>query len=299
MVPNHPENKADGKYYPSLLILCVLIVGMVLSPGCASLMTSATSGMMEELSQSIVNNDDLKMVETGAPAYLIMIDSLIRKDPKNKGMLVKGAILYTAYSDLFVSDSKRSRKMADKAMSYASRAMCLTEKTACALKDIEFDAFENVIKKMKKKDVPVLFTLGNSWAAWIMANRSDFNAVADISRIESIMMRILDLDPDYKDGSAYLYLGTLATLLPPALGGKPEKGKAYFEKAITISKGKNLMVKVLFAKQYARMIFDRKLHDQLLSQVMEADPDVPGYTLVNTHAQKQAKQLLDSADEYF
>jgi hypothetical protein len=94
-------------------------------------------------------------------------------------------------------------------------------------------------------------------------------------------------------------LGTLATFLPPALGGKPEEGRRYFERAIELSQGKNLMTKVMFARLYARMIFDRTLHDRLLTEVMQTDPVVPGYTLVNTYAQKQARKLLEDADDYF
>ena len=59
------------------------------------------------------------------------------------------------------------------------------------------------------------------------------------------------------------------------------------------------MVKVLFAKLYAKMIFDRKLHDQLLKEVMAADPHVQGYTLINTWARIQAQELINSADDYF
>jgi hypothetical protein len=114
-----------------------------------------------------------------------------------------------------------------------------------------------------------------------------------------IMKKVVELDDAYKEGAAYLYLGTLATLLPPALGGKPELGKQYFEKAVASSHGKNLMVKVIFAKLYAKMIFDRKLHDQLLEEVIATDPKIKGYTLVNTWAKIQAQELIDSADDYF
>ncbi len=120
-----------------------------------------------------------------------------------------------------------------------------------------------------------------------------------MSHIELIMQRVIELDETYKDGAAYLYLGTLATFLPPALGGRPDLGKQYFEKAVNLSRGKNLMVKVVFAKMYARMIFDRTLHDQLLKEVMAANPNVSGYTLVNTWAQIQAEELINSADDYF
>ena len=283
----------------SVVIFIFCITNLFFSSGCSIIMSSATSDMMEHLSSTIVNNDDLSLVKAGAPAYLLMIDSLISKDPENKNLLSTAAMLYTAYADLFVKDADRSRKMADKALNYANSAICLEKNDACMLKSKTFEEFETIISNMGKKNVPVLFTLGNAWAGWIMANTNDFNAIADMSHIELIMQRVIELDEKYRDGAAYLYLGTLATLLPPALGGKPELGKQYFEKAVKLSQGKNLMVKVLYAKLYARMSFNRKLHDQLLKDVIDADPYVSGYTLVNTRAQIQARELMDGADDYF
>jgi len=239
------------------------------------------------------------MVKQGAPAYLIMMDSLISKDPENQELLSTAAMLYTAYSDLFVADVPQSQKMAKKALKYAEKAICIEKKAACDFRTGTFEEFEKLISGMGKSQITSLFALGNSWAGWIMANSNDFNAIADISRIERIMQRVIELDASYKDGAAYLYLGTLATFLPPALGGEPEKGRLYFDKAVKLSRGKNLMVKVVFAKSYARMIFDRNLHDQLLKDVIDSDPHVSGYTLVNTWAQIQAKELLASADDYF
>ena len=271
----------------------------ILLSGCSMILSSATSDMMTHLSSTILNNDDLTLVKNGAPAYLLMIDSLISKDPDNEAMLSTASMLYTAYSDLFVKDAERARKMAAKALNYANRAICLEDDTACRLKSRTFEEFEKIIADMDKQQVPTLFALGSAWAGWIMANRSDFNAIADMAHIELIMQRVVELDETYRDGAAYLYLGTLATLLPPALGGRLEQGKHYFEKAVELSKGKNLMVKVIFAKMYARMIFDRTLHDQLLNEVLGADPSVPEYTLVNTWAQKQARTLIDDADDYF
>ena len=59
------------------------------------------------------------------------------------------------------------------------------------------------------------------------------------------------------------------------------------------------MAKVLYARQYARLVFDRELHDRLLDEVVEADPEAPGLTLGNTLAQDEARGLLTDADEYF
>ena len=73
----------------------------------------------------------------------------------------------------------------------------------------------------------------------------------------------------------------------------------HFERAITLSKGENLMAKVVYARQYARMVYDRELHDRLLTEVLAANPQVPGMVLQNTLAQDQARALMASADDYF
>ncbi|HBS41153.1 MAG TPA: hypothetical protein DEA26_00630, partial [Oceanospirillales bacterium] len=87
--------------------------------------------------------------------------------------------------------------------------------------------------------------------------------------------------------------------VPPSLGGKPEVGREHFEKAIALTEGHHLMAKVLFAKQYARLMFDQDLHDSLLEEVLAAEPEYDGLTLINGLAQRQAQELLDESSDYF
>lgn len=255
--------------------------------------------MSDDLAYAIVNNDDLETVEAGGPAYLLMIDGFLQGDPDNSSLLRSAASLYTAYTAVYVKDKDRAQRLTDKALHYGLRAICIERSDTCSLKEIRFNDFANIISAMGNKDVPTLFILGAAWAGWIQAHRDDLNAVAEISRVETLMQRVLELDESYQDGDAHLYLGTLATFLPAALGGKPDVGRKHFERAIEISQGKNLMAKVVYAREYARMIFDRELHDRLLGEVLQAEPHVPGYTLMNTLAQKKAEELLDSANDYF
>jgi hypothetical protein len=113
------------------------------------------------------------------------------------------------------------------------------------------------------------------------------------------MQRVVDLDERYDYGGAHVYLGVFDTLFPPAMGGRPEEGRRHFERALELSGDKYLMTKVLYAENYARLVFDRPLHDRLLEEVMVADPRQPGLTLINTVARERAAELLESADEYF
>ena len=59
------------------------------------------------------------------------------------------------------------------------------------------------------------------------------------------------------------------------------------------------MAKVLLASEYARLTFDRELHDRLCREVVESPAEAPGLTLSNTLAQDQALRLLATSDEYF
>ena len=153
-----------------------------------------------------------------------------------------------------------------------------------------------------------MYVAGHSYATWdgpggqapLHAHSGDWDNLADIAKVESLVKRLLDLDETYYYGSPHLAMGILKTLLPKALGGRPEEAKVHFEKAIELSEGKFLPAQVTFAQRYARLTFDRDLHDRLLKQVMETPVDiVPELTLINAMAKKQAAALLADADDYF
>ncbi|MEM9173378.1 MAG: TRAP transporter TatT component family protein, partial [Pseudomonadota bacterium] len=90
-----------------------------------------------------------------------------------------------------------------------------------------------------------------------------------------------------------------STLRGPGLGDDPDVARGHFDKAIALTDGQDLSVKVEYARSYARTYYERELHDRLLNEVLAADPVADGYTLTNTLAQRDAQALLDSADDYF
>jgi tetratricopeptide (TPR) repeat protein len=281
-----------------LTILVLLWLGVLFS-ACSALISSTTSRLADNLSYAFENSADTAVVEEAAPAYLLMLDALIKDDPDNESLLRTAARLNASYADIFVKDNERSRLMADKALNLAFRGACADSKRLCNIRNKNHDDFIKAIDGCKMSEIESIYTLGVVWANWIQVNQNDWNAVAELSRVETIMEQVVRLNPEHEDGGAFLYLGTLATLLPPALGGNPEKGREYFEKAIEISNGKNLYAKVLYAQRYARIIFDKELHDRILKEVYEADPNVEGYTLINILAKKEAKLLLETSDDYF
>lgn len=259
----------------------------------------ATDKMATNLGNAILDNNDLKTVEAGAPAYLMLMDGLLQESPESESLLRSASSLNGSFASVFVKNEARKKRLSEKSLLLAFRALCAYDPAACDIRDSEFKTFQPLITGLGSEAIPTLYTLGSAWAGWIQVHSDDWNAVAEIARVQVIMDHLLELDESYENGNVHLYLGVLASLFPPSMGGKPEKGREHFEKAIAISQERHLMVKVLFARHYARLVFDRELHDRLLNEVLQAEAAVPRLTLLNTLAQQQAQTLLDGADDYF
>jgi hypothetical protein len=262
-------------------------------------MSRATSRLAGDLSAAVANQNDTETVRDGAPAYLLMIDGLIEGDPESTELLLAGAKLYGAYASAFVDDRFRARRLAEKSQAYGLRALCVRLPNVCQAVSRPFDDFVSALANVRRADLPTVYGFAAAWAGWVQANSDDWDAIAQLPKIEAAMLRVLELDETYDAGGAHLYMGVLATQLPPNLGGKPEWAREHFERTIELSGGRNLMAKVLFAKQYARLMFRRDLHDRLLREVLEADPEAPGLTLSNVLAQRKAEGLLAGSDDYF
>jgi hypothetical protein len=271
------------------------IIWVVLLGGCVSF-----GDLAGTLSDAILNQSDPQTVEDGVPAYLILLDSMIAGDPENAEMLLVGARLYGAYASAFAVKPERMRLMSAKALDYARRGVCEEVDSLCAAMAKPVDEYTQALARLDNADdVPYIYGLGAAWAGWIQAHAQDWKAVAELPKVQASIERVLALDETHDKGGAHLYMGVLLTLRPAALGGQPEAGRKHFERALELSQGRNLMVKVLYAKHYARLVFDRELHDKLLQEALAAPVEAPGLTLINTLAQAQAKELLATSADYF
>ena len=275
----------------------VLVISLL--TGCASLISSATTRMADNISLAILNQDDPATVRDGAPAYLLMIDGLIEGDPENTDLLLTGARLYGSYTSAFIEDEARARRLAGKSLLYARTALCLENEASCETSGDKLAQFQVALGKTGQSGLATLYGFGVAWASWVQINAGDWNAVADLAKVEALFERCIELDESYDGGGAHVYLGVIKSLLPAALGGKPEIARRHFERAIEISAGENLMIKVLMAKHYARNVFDRELHDSLLASVKAAEGDYAGYTLVNSLAKLEADRLLAESADFF
>ena len=267
--------------------------------GCGAVISNVTNQLATDLSSAILSSADKQVVAEGLPAYLLLVDALVEGNPKDAELLNTAAMLNGSYAGGFLTEESRMQFYATKSKDLAFRASCLRSENLCDLAKIPFEEFQQRIEQTDKNDLNFLYTLGSSWAGWIQAYSSDFVVVAELPRAQGIIERVVELDEGYSDGSALMYMGVFSTLLPPALGGQPEVGRMYFEKATEVSQGRNLIAKVMMAQNVARPLFNRDFHDQLIEEVLSSDPEAGDLTLQNVIAMDMAQQLKDSADDFF
>lgn len=267
--------------------------------GCASMMSNAASGLADNLSAAILNQDDPETVRAGAPSYMLLLDSFLEGSPDDPDLLAAAATLYASYGAVFADDEVRASRLTTRARNYAQAAMCESYQPSCAWPESNYDEFVATLDGISARHIEIVNTYGFATLAFLRVHSSDWNSLAELPQVEALYKRYLELAGDDVDGAVHTYMGVLLTLRPPALGGRPDEARMHFEKAIALSDGRDLSAKVEFAKGYAKLLYERELHDRLLTDVIEASPYADGLTLSNVLAQEEAAVLLAEADDYF
>jgi hypothetical protein len=284
-----------SKALKTVLLCSILFVGT----GCSVVVKRVGNSVSGALNTAVLNHNDLQLIKDGAPAYMLLMDSVLASEPANPKIYNSAASLYSAYAGVFVEDQERALLLSDRAFGYSKTALCLDVKALCNPETMSFDDFEHGLKTAKKSDLSTLYTTASVWAGWVQTRKDDWGAIAHLAKVKAMMAQVVAFDPAYQLGQAQMYMGVLESLVPPAAGGDLDKARKHFEKADELAEGKNLFVKVLLAENYARMLFDQELHDRLLQEVLAAEVEAEGLTLMNVVAQDEARELLRTSDEYF
>ena len=271
----------------------------VLLTGCSSLMSSAMNSLADNVNGAMLDQVDPETAKAALPTFIVLLDSALQSDPDDPETLASGANLYATYGAVFADEPVRASRLTTRARDYAQRAMCNTYQDACGWPGATHDEFVATLDGLGEKHAETLYSYGFASLAYLRAHSEDWNSLAELPKVEALLNRYLDLAGDDANSAVYTFMGVLLTLRPPALGGEPDRAREFFERAIELTGGNDLSVKVEYAKGYAKLLYERELHDRLLNEVMQADPDQKGYILTNVMAQEEARVLLADADNYF
>ena len=276
---------------------------LFLLPACLpnkKLTVGATATLLEGVAKASSQQSDLRVLQEGMPAYLMLIDGMIQSWPDNEQLLIAGAQSYSSFASLFVEDQDKeyANLLYARGRQYALRSFELR-----GFKDPlqrPFDDFMRGLKRLGKKDVPILFWTATCWANWIRLNLDSMEALSELPRVEGMMKRVLELDEGFHYGGAHLFMGIWYASRPKIAGGDLKKAQEHFLKALDLGQRKFLMADVYYASYYARKSADKELFIATLQKVLETPAETsPDLILINTVAKRQAKELLSHVGEYF
>lgn len=281
-------------------LLLAFLVGL---QACSTqkMIAQMSAPLIEGQYTSIHEETDLELAKAAIPANLKMLEGLLNGDKENLSILKKLSEGFCGYAFSFVEDQdpERASELYLRGRNYAARAL-----TAMGAKDslteLPPEEFQAEIKNIDDAQLPYLFWLGHCWSGWLMLNLHDPMALADISKQEWLMNRVMEMDETYYFAGPHFFFGTFYGSRSKLMGGDTEKAKFHFEKNLELTENKFLLTHLFYAKTYAIQNQDKELFVRLLNIVLETPLDVlPEKKMINKVAKVKAQKLLDEVDNFF
>jgi len=293
----------DASFRFALALVAALAATALATAGCSTtkLAVGTMVPILEESVAAGMSSTDLALVRDGMPANLVLLDGLVRTDPRPE-LLALGAELYFSYAFAFIEDEDPERAAGLYAIGrdYGRRALAADKKLGAALASGRPEELKPALARLDREDAPALVWAAASWAGWANLSLDEPEAVADLPAIQLLLERADELDPGYMYGVPPLLLGSFHAARPPILGGDPARARGYFARATEVGEGKLLLAPVFEARYYARSVLDEELFAIRLNAVLSTPVDIaPDIRLLNAVAQRKARDLLARQDEYF
>ena len=272
-------------------------LAFLFSSGCTSLIVDP---LLDPLTLSLQKQTDLELLQDGAPSLLLILDGLIAGDPDNVRLLMAATKAYGAYATTLYEDGNIERavnmstKTRDYGISIINQLPGLENLNGLNLTEIEA-----ALARIPPTKVGYLFWGAYGWATWIQYQNGAPAAMADLPIVELIMLRVVELDESFYYGGAHIFLGSYYASRPQIYGGKPEVSRKHFERALTLNNRLFLLTHVAYAETYARLMFDRELYLNLLTEVIEQPLLDSDMASSNKLAKVMAQKLIDQVDEFF
>ncbi|MBM4354654.1 MAG: hypothetical protein FJ109_12850 [Deltaproteobacteria bacterium] len=279
-------------------------VAVCLAVGCVSprFIANNMTGSVKDMREAFYAERSPQHAYAAAPGMLMQLDGFLVSSPDNVDLLYRAAELNCSFAMTFL-DTRDRVWAADeylKGREYALHGLTLlAPELGAAIRAGDAEAVKAEAGKVGLKELPLLFFTGLCWGGYINATMDAGNA-AELPVVEALMHRVMELDETFYFGAVHVFFGVLNAGRSELLGGNLEKGRGHFEKALEITGGKLLPVKVRFAQSYAVQKQDPELFVRLLTEVLEDDtPPQREWIVGNAAARVDAAALLEKISDLF
>jgi TRAP transporter TatT component family protein len=144
------------------------------------------------------------------------------------------------------------------------------------------------------EDAEYLFWVGQAWMGRVNLLQGEDEgpaAAADLFVGVLMMERSVELDETYSYGSGHAVLGAYHSRSAMA-SEELVDAKKHFDRALELTEGKALLVKVNLATRYYCTKVDKEAYVKTLKEVLDAGDTLPEQRLQNTIAKRRARRYL-------
>jgi hypothetical protein len=302
----------------SLSIRISLILGLLWTAGCdLTGVFVKTQADVTKRSTAPFTHWDTELVEHALANNLILSEGFLEIAPEYEPLLMMTILTYVGYGQMWLDEklaaayevedyeeaeriNRRIGLLYDRALVYAKQMLRLRDKgfdDALSEGEKSFEKWTRV-NFYKKRDAEVPLIASLAWFATMQASEDGLAAATDRPFAEILAKRSVKLDPELRGAVGLMALGVVECSISKFMGGHPEKGKAYLERAARLTNRENHGVLVALAEVCAVQLQDQTMFKSLLTEVIEAK-DVEEYRLLNKFARRKAERLLAQIDELF
>jgi len=228
-----------------------------------------TSGMLAEAGKELETEKDWEMFKNGVAANVKMLEGMHYVHPTNNDLLFALLKAYTGMGFGISETQGLKDKLLEKDDSpYFRQAIVEYSKAMDYGFRYLYDngvKYEELIKSVREEGgvqayldnelgnsdekVEAAFYLAQAWGALINLERSNMFMMSQLGVIKGMFDWACGKKPDLANGGCGLFYGAYEAGRPVMLGGNPEKGKEYFERAIKRYPS-NMLIRVAYIEYY-------------------------------------------------
>jgi len=260
------------------------------------------------------SDNDPDLVGDALPFAIKMYESLMASIPGHSGLRLQTGSMYIMYANAYLQTPASMLTSAEftrkEALMGRARNLYLRGRDIL-LQDLEkrYPGFRRqlaqkpharAVAQCGKQDVSALYWAAAGWVAAYAIDPFDMRLGLTVPQAKALMQRVLELDPEFGNGSIHDFFVLYYGSLPEYMGGDPEKARSHFQRSVAVSKQRSTSPFLALATTVC--IKQQRLAEfrELLTRALKIDPDaLPDNRLVTILNQRKARWLLDHQEDFF
>ncbi|MBH30907.1 MAG: hypothetical protein CMG71_02815 [Candidatus Marinimicrobia bacterium] len=260
-----------------------------------------------------LSEDDPDLVRESLPTNMKLIELLIQQSPNNSTLLTSACQAFTVYAYAFVlrdaeiamdEDFVAGRRLTSRAKKLLRRArdygIAALEASQPGFEKAYFSDQHSALQITTAEDISALYWTAAAWGLYISSSKDNPAAIIELPKVGHLLVRALELDEDYENGSLHDLMFTYTLSRPDGGSDAPEVAKKHFDRAMELSGGSRASLYVSYAESVSVVNQNRKEFLEMLEKAEGVDVNrIPNQRLANILAQERAGWLKNRVDELF